>query len=81
MTVRDPDHIVDPRPQVWRDMFGLTPMEARVAMLTMRGLPDAAIATELGIGLGTVRSHEKQLLAKTESKSKAEIAHLLTRLS
>ena len=81
MTVRDPDHVVDPRPQVWRDMFGLTPMEARVAMLTMRGLPDAAIATELGIGLGTVRSHEKQLLAKTESKSKAEIAHLLTRLS
>jgi DNA-binding CsgD family transcriptional regulator len=81
MTVRDPDRVVDPRPQIWRDMFGLTPMEATVAMLTMRGLPDAAIAAQLGIGLGTVRSHEKQLLAKTESKSKAEIAHLLTRLS
>jgi DNA-binding CsgD family transcriptional regulator len=81
MTVRDPDRVVDPRPQVWRDMFGLTRMEARVAMLTMRGLSDATIAGQLGIGLGTVRSHQKQLLAKTESQSKAEVAHLLTRLS
>jgi DNA-binding CsgD family transcriptional regulator len=81
MTVRDPDRIVDPRPQIWRDMFGLTGMEARVAMLTMRGLSDATIAEQLGISVGTVRTHQKQLLAKTETRSKAEVAHLLTRLS
>jgi len=81
MTVRDPDAVVDPRPQIWRDMFSLTPMEAQVAALTMRGLSDATIAGELGIGLGTVRTHQKQLLAKTETRSKAEAAHLLTRLS
>jgi len=81
MTVRDPDRVVDPRPQIWRDMFGLTGTEARVAALTMRGLCDATIAEQLGIGLGTVRSHQKQLLAKTETNSKAEVAHLLTRLS
>ena len=81
MTVRDPDRVVDPRPQIWRDMFSLTRMEARVAMLTMRGLPDATIAEQLCISVGTVRTHQKQLLAKTETRSKAEAAHLLTRLS
>jgi DNA-binding CsgD family transcriptional regulator len=81
MTVRDPERVVDPRPQLWLDMFSLTRMEARVAMLTKRGLPDATIAEQLGIRVGTVRTHQKQLLAKTETRSKAEAAHLLTRLS
>jgi DNA-binding CsgD family transcriptional regulator len=49
-------------------------------MLTMRGLSDATISERLGIGIGTVRSHQKQLLAKTETRSKAEVAHLLTRI-
>jgi DNA-binding CsgD family transcriptional regulator len=47
----------------------------------MRGLSDAMIAEQLGIGVGTVRTHQKQLLAKTETRSKAEAAHLLTRIS
>lgn len=81
LTIHDPDGRTDPRPEIWRKMFGLTPMEARVAMLTMRGLTDGAIAEQLGIGIGTVRSHQKQLLAKTETNSKAEVAHLLTRLN
>jgi DNA-binding CsgD family transcriptional regulator len=44
-------------------------------------MSDEAIARELQIGVGTVRSHQKQLLAKTETHSKAELAHLLTRIS
>jgi DNA-binding CsgD family transcriptional regulator len=81
MTVHDPDRSADARPEIWRKMFGLTCAEARVAMLTMRGLSDSTIAAELGIGVGTVRTHQKQLLAKTETRSKAEAAHLLTRIS
>jgi hypothetical protein len=50
MTVHDPDGAVDGRPDVWREMFNLTPAEARVAMLTMRGMSDEAIARELQIG-------------------------------
>jgi DNA-binding CsgD family transcriptional regulator len=80
VTIHDPDGCIDARPEIWREMFSLTPAEARVAMLTMRGLSDAAIAEQLGIAIGTVRTHQKQLLAKTETKSKAEAAHLLTRL-
>lgn len=80
VTVRDPDRSSEARPEVWRKMFGLTCAEARVATLTMRGLSDATIAAELGIGVGTVRTHQKQLLAKTDTRSKAEVAHLLTRI-
>ena len=81
LTVYDAEATIDPRPELWREMFGLTHMEARVATMTMRGLPDATIAAQLGIGIGTVRTHQKQLLAKTETRSKAEVAHLLTLLS
>jgi len=81
MTVHDPDRAADARPEIWRKMFGLTAAEARVAILTMRGLSDSTIAEQLGIGVGTVRTHQKQLLAKTETRSKAEVAHLLTRIS
>jgi DNA-binding CsgD family transcriptional regulator len=80
MTIHDPERSTDARPEIWRQMFGLTSAEARVAMLTMRGLSDATISERLGIGIGTVRSHQKQLLAKTETRSKAEVAHLLTRI-
>ena len=81
MTVHDPESFVDARPEIWRAMFNLTRTEARVAMLTMRGLPDEKIANEMGIGIGTVRTHQKHLLAKTETRSKAEAAHLLTRIT
>ena len=81
MTIHDPERSTGARPEIWRQMFGLTCAEARVAMLTMRGLSDAMIAEQLGIGVGTVRTHQKQLLAKTETRSKAEAAHLLTRIS
>ena len=80
MTVHDPERSTAGRPEIWRQMFGLTCSEARVAVLTMRGLSDAMIADQLGIGIGTVRTHQKQLLAKTETRSKAEAAHLLTRI-
>jgi len=81
VTVHDPDSATDARPEMWREMFNLTRMEASVAALTMRGLSDDTIAGQLGIGVGTVRSHQKQLLAKTETRSKAEAAHLLTRVN
>ncbi len=79
VTIHDPDVEPGGQPALWRGLFGLTAAEARVALLSMRGLDDASIAVQLGIGVGTVRSHQRQILAKTETRSKAELAHLLTR--
>ena len=81
VTVHHPDSPMQARPEMWREMFSLTRMESCVAALTMRGLSDDTIAVQLGIGVGTVRTHQKQLLAKTETRSKAEAAHLLTRVN
>ena len=80
VTIHDPDFESCGRPALWRGLFGLTASEARVALLSMRGIDDASIAVCVGIGIGTVRSHQRQILAKTETRSKAELAHLLTRL-
>ena len=81
VTIHDPDRCVDARPHLWRKMFNLTPAESRVAALTMRGLSDDSISMQLGVSVGTVRTHQKQLLAKTGTRSKAEAAHLLTRMT
>ncbi len=80
VTIHDPERDTDGKPELWRTLFGLTATEARVALSSMRGLDDASIAARLGIGIGTVRSHQRHILAKTETRSKAALAHLLTRL-
>ncbi|MBX3564427.1 MAG: helix-turn-helix transcriptional regulator [Sphingomonas sp.] len=79
VTIHDPCAKIDPRPVLWRDLFGLTLSESRVAALSMEGLQDGDMATRLCLGVGTVRSHLRQILAKTGCRSKAELAHLLTR--
>ena len=80
MTIHDPARQGGGRIELWRTLFGLTATEARVALLSMRGMDDATIAARYGIGVGTVRSHQRHILAKTETRSKAELAYLLTRL-
>lgn len=60
------------------DAFGLTAAEDRVAEYLMRGETDGAIAYRLGIAVSTVRTHVKVILAKTQTRTKAELAHLLT---
>ncbi len=81
VTIRDPEQAIEGCPELWRSLFGLTPAEARVAQSSMRGLSDSAIAASLNVSIGTVRTHQQHILAKTETRSKAELAHLLTRLS
>lgn len=62
-------------------LFGLTPTEAVIAAYLQRGLADAAIANHMKVGISTVRSHVKSILAKAEVRSKAELAHLLTMIA
>jgi DNA-binding CsgD family transcriptional regulator len=81
VTISDLAAIVDGRPELWRALFGLTPKEAHVALSSMRGLDDASIARLEGIGVGTVRTHQRHILSKTGTRTKAELAHLLTSLS
>lgn len=62
-----------------RELFGLTRTEAAVAAALGRGSSLEDIAAWMGIGLATVRSHLKRILAKTGTHRQAEVAVLLAR--
>ena len=60
------------------DVFHLTVRESEIASLLISGADLAAVAAQLGIGLGTVRHHLKRLFDKTGTHSQsAFIARLL----
>lgn len=62
-----------------RGLFGLTRMEALVAAELARGRSLTDIGDALAIGIGTVRTHLKQILQKTGTNRQAEAVALLTR--
>lgn len=62
-----------------RELFGLTRTEAAVAEALARGASPETIAVEMGVGLATVRTHLKRILAKTGAHRQAEAAALLAR--
>ncbi|AJK45974.1 helix-turn-helix transcriptional regulator [Burkholderia plantarii] len=60
-------------------LFGLTPTESAIAADLGMGLSLDGIAQRKGIGMGTVRSHLKRILAKTGTNRQAEVAVLVAR--
>lgn len=64
-----------------QDIFDFTPAELRVAERLVRGMGDDLVALELGIAVSTARTHIKSILSKTQTRSKAELAHLLTMIA
>jgi DNA-binding CsgD family transcriptional regulator/PAS domain-containing protein len=60
-------------------LFGLTPSEAKVALLVALGMSGPEAAGELGIGPGTVHAHLKSVFAKTGVRRQSGLARLLTR--
>lgn len=62
-----------------RNLFSLTHTEGAVAAELASGHSLKEIATRLGIGMATVRSHLKNVLAKTNTHRQAELVALLAR--
>ena|SRR5579859_3356430 len=58
-------------------LFDLTPNEARVAQSIVMGLTPAEIAQRFGVGLETVRSQVKAVLAKTGTRRQIEASSLI----
>ena len=56
-----------------RELFGLTRTEAAVAEALARGASPETIAAEMGVGLATVRTHLKRILAKTGCMTRASL--------
>ena len=63
--------------QTLRERFGLTPQQARVALLLAEGLPDKAISEELCISPHTARNHSKRVLEKLGVHTRASVRPML----
>lgn len=75
--IRDPEALLGV--DRLRELFGLTRTEAAVAAALGSGQSLEEIAAQMGIGLGTVRTHLKRILSKTGTHRQAQAVALLTR--
>lgn len=62
---------------VLRDLYDLTPAQARVARSLYAGRSVEETAAALDLSLNTVRTHLKQIFTRCEVQSQAELLHLL----
>ena len=72
ITVRLLEHLSPPAPS--GDDGGLSPRELEVVKLTARGMTNRAIASELFISVGTVKTHLGSVQAKLNARNRVEIA-------
>ena len=75
--LRDPDVRMSVSEPLLRDMYGLTPAEARVVASLVSGRSLQEVALELEISLNTVRNHLKQAYRKTHTGRQSELVSLV----
>jgi DNA-binding CsgD family transcriptional regulator len=73
----EPDEPREPAEPVLRQAFGLTPVEAQIALGLARGQDLQEIATNRAVSVGTVRMQIKSIFQKTETHRQAELVALL----
>jgi DNA-binding CsgD family transcriptional regulator len=71
----------EPSPALLKQLFGLTPAEARLAIEVVRGHGLKGIASALQVSEGTVRTQLKAILAKTNTHRQADLVGLLVRIA
>lgn len=64
-----------------QNLFGLTPAEARLAAALYAGKSVHQTAAEFGVETSTLRSHLKNIFAKTGTGRQAELVAVLARIS
>jgi DNA-binding CsgD family transcriptional regulator/PAS domain-containing protein len=77
--VTDLDAHVSLPEQRLRELFDLTPAEARVAITLFEGFEPKSAAEQLEISVWTVRRHLAQIFEKTHTGSQVELARLMMR--
>lgn len=76
----DPLAVPPSRASILRDLYRLTPAEARLADLLLTGLSVHETAERMNITLGTARFQLKRVLAKTDTHRQAELVRLMLSL-
>ncbi|MEM9358209.1 MAG: alpha/beta hydrolase [Pseudomonadota bacterium] len=67
-------------PKTLKKVFGLTKAEAEICKLLFANRDLDAVAKARAVTLGTVRNQVKQILSKTDARSKAQLIRLLAML-
>jgi DNA-binding CsgD family transcriptional regulator len=75
----DPDSTPRTDPAMLRELFSLTPAEARVTGLLVGGYSLEEAASELFVSIETVRTHTRRVLSKTATKRQGELISLVLR--
>ena len=75
--VADPQSGASLPQQTLRDLFGLTPAEAKVAMAFFEGLTSKEAAENLGLSVHTVRVQLARIFEKTQTNRQAELVRLM----
>jgi DNA-binding CsgD family transcriptional regulator len=79
IVIIDADSFSAPDPEVLREVFSLTPAEARVAARLALGHNAEEIAAEFNTSVETVRSHIKRIFSKTSTNRQSELVSLILR--
>ena len=79
VALRITDLVARPAPSAARlkQLFGLTPAEARVAIAMLSGLGIQAVARAYGVEAETVRTQIKRIRAKTGTRTQNQLVSLL----
>jgi pSer/pThr/pTyr-binding forkhead associated (FHA) protein/DNA-binding CsgD family transcriptional regulator len=75
--ISDPDRGLETSEQLLARLYDLTPAEARVATLLVQGYSLEEASDELGVAVGTSRSHLKSIFQKTECRRQSDLVRLL----
>jgi DNA-binding CsgD family transcriptional regulator len=75
--VTDPEQVSEKPEVVLIRLYGLTPAEAKVAALIVRGMSARQAAEGLAISYNTVKSHLKRVFAKTGTKRQGDLIRLV----
>ena len=77
--VIDADSFSTPDPEVLRELFSLTPAEARVLAKLVLGQNAEEIAAESKTSVETIRTHIKHIFSKTGTSRQSELVSLILR--
>jgi DNA-binding CsgD family transcriptional regulator len=78
--MRDVGTAVALDPNALTDLFGLTPVQAEIAMAIVAGATAEAIAEQRGRAVATVRTQVRQILHRTGADSTRQLVAILARL-
>ena len=77
LTVDDPQRMIDRKVAEVAEACGLTPTEARMLGLVVKGLDTVVAAKKLGIARTTARTHLQRLFAKTGTARQSELVRFV----